>query len=154
MMRREARLQRLIQLRTLQHNVAGMSLRVSRGMLLGAEAAQDAERDAAAVNRGQMDVTLQAFDHDAWLFNCSDTAWSKLAMDRCVLEREAAENAVNEAAVREAAARRESMQMQASLERLQRTAAQEATRVEQRSLDETIRLLQYARSRSPQGRVS
>jgi hypothetical protein len=154
MTRREVRVQRLAELRRLQHDAAAMTLRTSRGLLHAAEAAHEAERHSAAVSRGQMGVALQAGNRDAWLLQCSDTAWSNLATARCIRERDAAKKAVGEAVARETEARRESMQMQACLERLQQTTVQESARAEQRWLDEAVRLAQHARSHSPLRRIS
>ena len=138
---REHRLQRLVDLRTQQHQATTAQLRAARALLEEAERTMQQGMQQARDAHGNMARTLSQQDQQGWLLACADAEFSKLSISMGAQKQAKAAELVEAAAAREADARRERKQMEKTLERIAKEEATLASRSEQQHLDEIARLL-------------
>ena len=138
---REHRLQRLVDLRTQQHQATTAQLRAARALLEEAERTMQQGMQQARDAHGKMARTLSQQDQQGWLLACADAEFSKLAISMGTQKQAKAAELMEAAAAREADARRERKQMEKTLELIAKEEVTLASRAEQQHLDETARLL-------------
>ncbi|AFL88123.1 hypothetical protein Terro_1831 [Terriglobus roseus DSM 18391] len=146
MTERQRRVERLLKLRTSQHESTTVRLRAARAVLHETELALQQCSQWSQQARESLEQCSAQGNQQEWLIICADIEASKIVARARDTRRSAAAAEVELAAAQEADAKVARKQMERSLELIAKSARSHDVRAEQNELDETARLVSESSS--------